>query len=404
MDESEDLENVIQGITWDRPHYYFKNEIFVPRIYDGIPERNISAEGFNALTIRLDGRLRSDLQWQQARIDAQKYLDLGYALLWEIDLGLFSGLSLPLSNQMQCLSLALSFQHFRDTLWNEFGSNSLGLVVYRGNADFTGTFVLDLLQMGQLREWLREIFSDEKRMERETGIKVSSFEEIDTDLLMEFKTGKVLLSLFCQNIAVEYIGLLTNCLPDNIPRYILLNASSIAEDLLWQMRMLNPEKFDPVTLCIRGAVLPIVSMGWEIGAPHGFIGMHCPSDVRLEKTLIGVCIPSVGLYSPAQYGNLGEALTVLMRKHLSFRLIPESRLMTDWDGLDYILFVPEGLSFLGKRQLQGFCAAGGTAVTVGEKAGLPQEIDFIEFLLSEACHEQNKADEVEERKSAPHLP
>jgi hypothetical protein len=65
---------------------------------------------------------------------------------------------------------------------------------------------------------------------------------------------------------------------------------------------------------------------------------------------------------------------------MSFRVIPESKLNYFWHGLDTILAFTKTVSIQGKRQLLGFCAAGGHVVVEGEKLYLPNETPIEEFL------------------------
>ncbi len=63
---------------------------------------------------------------------------------------------------------------------------------------------------------------------------------------------------------------------------------------------------------------------------------------------------------------------------IDYRIIPETYLTTEWHGLDYLIVDPDSLSSQGFRKLQGFCAAGGTIVSLGKIMGLPYEILFDE--------------------------
>ena len=42
-----------------------------------------------------------------------------------------------------------------------------------------------------------------------------------------------------------------------------------------------------------------------------------------------------------------------------YRIIPELRLNEMWQGLDELIVIEEAVSPLGRRQIQGFLAAGG---------------------------------------------
>ena len=75
----------------------------------------------DTVNIKLDGSLKSDLSW-----DAQKKLaEKSKNILWDIDLGLFSRLHLPLSTETQSKSLRLSLDVFHRDIWEKYQDRSL---------------------------------------------------------------------------------------------------------------------------------------------------------------------------------------------------------------------------------------------------------------------------------------
>ncbi len=253
--------------------------------------------------IDIDGRTNSGLDWKAARKQAQETQG---SILWNINLGLFQDLLHPIADQAQFLSLALSLEHFRDTLWKEFAEQTKGLCIYQGPADF------------------RRGFWDERYRD---------------DLF------------YCRDACVEYIQLLANRLPDGLDVYVMLDASSIAEPLE-EAQLLTRERYERLNIIVEGGRLPI----------------ETHSEIPL-----GVCFPPIDMHDPIHYTGLNEALHHLLEKQIPFRIIPESFLIAEWKGLDALIVTPSGLSPQGKRKLQGFCAAGGTVLNIGESLGLANE-------------------------------
>lgn len=326
-----------------------------PLVYEGTDAS--PPAGFNALTIRLDGGLRSDLNWKEAEEQAEKAISKGYALFWDIDLGLFNRLTLPLANQTQFLSLGLSLEHFRDTLWKNFRSHSLGLSIYRGNADFSLGFDWDEDQTSHFKSWLQE-----------------------HDLVVSEK-GSLLAALFCQEVAVEYLSLLAAYLPDGLPCYLFLNAASMAHDPLKQIQLLNPHRFDSFSLALKGATLPFKGWGWHSGLfPAGYAGTAPMVLPSLQPSRVGICLPLMDDYHPEHWLGLDHALRLLTERSIPFRLISESHLITEWDGLDDLIYLPKGLSPQGKRKLQGFCAAGGRVISIGPPMGFSLEQSLNDWI------------------------
>ncbi|MFI5343656.1 MAG: hypothetical protein ACHQUC_05480 [Chlamydiales bacterium] len=340
----------------------------IPLVYEGTDAH--PPAGFNALTIRLDGSLRSDLNWKAAKEQAEKAISKGYALFWDIDLGLFNRLTLPLMNQTQFLSLGLSLDHFRDTLWKDFGSHSLGLSIYRGNADFSLGFNWDEDHTNHFKSWLQEHFLEDK-------ISRQKIDEMRPEDLAVSERGSLLTGLFCREVAVEYLSLLAARLPDGLPCYLFLNAASLAHDPFKQIQLLNPHRFDLFQLALKGATLPFKAWGWQAALfPAGYVGTTPMVLPIMQQARVGICLPLMNDYHPDHWQGLDHVLRVLTERSIPFRLISESHLITEWDGLDDLIYLPKGLSSQGKRKLQGFCAAGGRVISIGLPMGLPSELSF----------------------------
>ena len=118
----------------EREHHSHEEEIeeelseqrldFSPRIYEGEWQESMPM-GFDAVTIHLDGRMQSDLNWKRAKELASQAVEKGYTLMWNMQMGLFQELSQPLVHQAQFLSLTLALEYFRDSLWKEFKLQTL---------------------------------------------------------------------------------------------------------------------------------------------------------------------------------------------------------------------------------------------------------------------------------------
>lgn len=355
-------ELIEEEILWDRPHYFFKGHLFFPQIADEVQSLSEVPAECNAVMIKLDGKTQADLSWKKEQALAKQCVEAGYAIFWEIDLGLFHRLPLPLDNQGQFLALTLALEHFRDTLWKEFKHKTLGLSIFRGALDFSANFSWDVQQIDNLKNWLKELFHDEAQFEQETGLPLKSFHEAEPEYLSQNDHANQLKRLFCRDAAVEYLSLLATRLPDALPCYLFLDAESF-DNPLWEAQLLNPERFDLLNLSLKHTTLP-----WDPLLQRG-----------RDPVKVGLCLPPMDMYRAENFAGLQKALEFLLKKAIPFKIIAESHLITCWDGLDYLIYVPGGLSPQGKRKLQGFCAAGGTVVTLGQSLGLANEISFEAF-------------------------
>ena len=335
-----------------------------PKIFEGDWLKGVPA-GFDAVTIELDGRLQADLDWKKEQTQAQQAVEKGYFLMWNMQMGLFNGLIHSLTNQSQFLSLTLALEHFRDSLWKEFRSQTLGLSFFRGSLDFSRSFSWDEHQEKNLRHWLQEMGS--------ADLASLAFSE-----LIRNQEGRQLVSLYCRDVTIEYIALLATRLPDTLPTYVYLDASTLPS-LLSKIQMLNPERFERLHLALRGHQLPIQAIGWQHATPQGYSGFQAVDLPSMPTISIGICIPPMHFYHTHHYKGLEEGIFALQKKSLPFKLIGESSLTSEWDGLETLFYSPAGLSAQGKRKLQGFCAAGGLLVSTMHPLGFPNEICLAEW-------------------------
>lgn len=357
-----------------------QSHAYTPYIFDLLALDESVPTGFNAVKIPLDGSVSSSLDWKREIRAAKHYIDLGFAIFWELNLGIFSQSHLSLSDQTQFLTLGLSVEHFRDTIWKEFSSMSLGVSIYQGPADFSRNFLWHEEQITLLQGWLKDRFQNADIFYQDTAIFIDSFERIDPLILGYSSFGQHLLALFCRDTIVEYLELLTNRLPDEISIFVKLDGSQAQNPLLLS-QLFSKERFGRMHLALIPGELSIHAFTCDPSETHiGSISRELTQKYLSKKISIGICFPSISMCRPIQYEGMHDALIVLKENEIAYRIIPEIALTTEWDGLDYLLVSPQGISGQGYRKLQGFCAAGGTIVSLGNAIHMPQEISFTDWI------------------------
>ncbi len=312
-------------MIFDHPHFYLGDEIFVPAIFDAGPGEAVP-EGFNAVRILLDGRMRTHLDWREALQQAEAYRAQGLKLFWDLDLGLFARLSMAFSDEMQFRCLALSVDHFLHELWPKFMEDTLALALFRGSADFSQGFPWCHERQEAFDCWLK-------------GRPDSPF----------------LRRLFCREVCVQYLEFLTGGFPATLQAVLLLDAGSLGAPAE-AAQLLSREKLARFFTAVRGGLLPIRELAWEGASKYGFIGRRLML-VPATEPRIGVCT------HPEQMSpGLQQAIEELVRKRTPFRLLSETYLTSEWDGLDELIVgeIPPEV----QRKLQGFLAAGGTVTKV----------------------------------------
>jgi hypothetical protein len=258
--------------------------------------------GFHAVTIPVDARASASLNWEQAIQEAEFFASSGFQLVFDLDLGLFSNLSHPLSHQAQFAALKLSIDHFSTTLLERFGHLCAGIIL-----------VKDLLPLKH-----------------------------------DAKTTS------------EYLALLVDQLPSDLSVFALYDAknTSPAAFALYTRK----DFYERVTLAVRSSPFPLYGAVWEDDHPADISIGRTHVHKKAVQPEYGVVL----LDEPddASKEELEKILTQLLESNRSFKIIPELRLAAEWDELHTLYIPKQKLSEQGMRMLQGFIAAGGNVETV----------------------------------------
>lgn len=331
-------------------------------IFDANTLEEAVPSSYNAVRIRLDASLKSDLLWEKELLAAKNYVGQGLKIFWDLDFG-FAETNQTLWNQSQFLSFTLALKHFQDTLWKTFRSHTVGLCLYRGRADFSLNFKWDEEEVVHLQEWIKEVFGSIESFVSETGVNISSFEEIDVSNLSSTVEGSRLIALYCRDSFGRYIQLLSDSLPDSLQTYILLDIETVSDPLL-QVQLTTHECYTGICLGVRGPCFNENILAWD--GPQSYLGVISRQleDPKVSQVNVGVCVLPIGQYLPSKWNGIREAINSLKKKKIPFRAISEDSLTTEWDGLDTLIVSMESLSEQGRRKLQGFEAAGGVVESV----------------------------------------
>ncbi len=349
-------------------------------IYDSKTLDESIPKGFNAVKIRIDGGLKSDLSWKEEIETASKYAEQGVKIFWALDLGIYSGLRNPLTHTAQFMSLKLSVEHFRDKLWNQFQEQTIGVSLYQGSADFSQGYIWDKEQESNLQGWLEDRFTDIHTLNGDLSSEFLQFSHVTHQGLSENKIGLQLLQLYCRDVAAEYLDLLANKLPEELAAFLLLDCTPF-NDPVHLANILSKDHFPHLILATKGNLLSFKEFSWgDMHYQTGFLGTIPPSSPDKTPAKSAVCLPSLSFFKPSNYKNLRTVFESLVQRKSRFKVIPEEKLTEEWGGLDYLIVSPLDLTSQGKRMLMGFCAAGGTIVNVGHPMDLPYEISFEDYL------------------------
>lgn len=279
-------------------------------------------EDVQGVAIQLDGRVNSTLDWSKQLVQAAEMKAQGLKILWKLDLGLFEGLENPLNDEGQILSLRLSLQHFRETVWDKFQEQTIALQIYEGDVTFSCLTDSQTEQSFPFNEW----------------VVARKAENLTPEIAQAYHR---------RDLAAEYLSLLTIALPDDLR---LLMSLKVPSELPYSVvvGLLNPDRFEKIEWTLDG-LLPLHATWQQKDS------LLIPNNTGTSP--VGFCIPF-----PEWMPDRKERLDDLLHTYPELRLIPEGAITSQWEMLDQLYVMEKFVTPFGRRQLQGFIAAGGVKI------------------------------------------
>lgn len=334
---------------------------FTPRIFTG-QWKEALPEGFNGALISLPMGTADNLDWSQMAEQAELLCAQGHWIVWHFDLGVFERLKQPLSDEGQFKALALGIKHFESTLYARFSSKTLAVTLFKGRGDWSDAW-----------SWSTEEEEAFGKWQEERGCSLLSRFEAEDSV-----EGQQRLRLFCRDRGAHFLELLASQLPEMCPALALIDVSDLPT-YSERAQMVSREVFEYVTPVVRsrGEVLSPLSWGEKRGR-FGFFS-DALAEVDGKELNLALSLPSLDRFlvtSPSLWEQIASDLVEAGRE---YRVIEELRFSQSWMCVDHCVVISAQISPAGKRMLQGFCAAGGQVVHVGESLGLAEEISWENF-------------------------
>lgn len=327
----------------DHLNLYLEDRPFYPVIFDG-PIQNRSClekllkEGYNTLQITLPCDMNSDLDWSRQIELGTLAKELDLQILWYLDFKL-EGLKFSYDHKMQFESLKLGVQTFTSNIYSLFKQNTLGVLFFKG------TF-----------SEIAQCFKSEQTSQQGSLLQAA-------------------------DIFVDFIGLFLSSLSDEVIPFIKISTNK-SEDKAFIYRLLSKQRFEYFTLITDEKDFYSSSISTQ--NTEGSLGYFGSSYQKQTDKLpnLGLLFPSDELFENTyeKINEVFESLKNTNEKNLLPRLIYETHLIEEIDGIDQLIVFEKGLSDRGRRQVQGFCAAGGEVLTVGALQGFVSERFFEDFL------------------------
>lgn len=287
---------------------------------NGILYQPLSDEKLKILS--LDLSLASDLDFSKAKEEAET----AEKILWNLE---FDLASISFYDKGTLASFLVAIKCFNEQLLLPFLGKTFGVCLYQG------PLLLPL-------KW---------NLEHEEGF---------VDWQGPYEKFPGLKDLYCVEIFSQYLHRLAAALPDEVLPIVLFEPFEGSKARLAQF--LSKEHFPYLYLGLIDHDLPLGPFSSEAAVAR-----------------LGITLPLHTYCSLESLAAVDRCMEELRQLGISFRIVSETHLTESWDGLDSLIVFSDFLSSQGKRKAQGFVAAGGEIVSVGNLLGMSIEISWEEF-------------------------
>jgi len=302
----------------DHRHFYFEGKKFFPLI----------AENGNTQLLRIP-YLAENKELEEILAQAQQIASQGKKILWELELP-FSQKPLFIQDSSYFFSLGLWLKDLSQKLYTPLSEHTLGVILFKGTADFASYFLWTEQQ---------EILFQERLAEQPSlSPKLSKF-------------------FFSADVLAEYFQRLCSFLPDSLLAFCLVDTSSLslAETAYFAIK----ERFGHLLLGVTPTPLLIGHIKWE-GSENQY--SLKPTFTESLVAPLGLCLPPLETITDEHISKVSDTLSELNQNNKPVRILTETYLHESWDELDELIIFPDLISTQGKRKVQGFVAAGGSVI------------------------------------------
>jgi hypothetical protein len=254
------------------------------------------------------------LDWSEELCKARTLVEQGDRIVWKCNLGL-EGPFYPLDDEMRFQSASLAMTRFSEIVWPEFKEHTEFVCLYRGSADFHSYF-----------SWSDKQLTDFARF-------------ADPDTLQAKR-------LFTAESFAIYFRMLSHRLPDEAKVLLLFDLAPLKSPVT-ALQVISKERFEHFSIGVRGLDMPIEGLWWD----------GTELECRKIEVTAGVVFPESACEASCE--ALGKLFTIP-----GVKIIFESFLSEEWEGLDQLYVIENSLSVQGLRKLSGFRAAGGEVITI----------------------------------------
>lgn len=314
---------------------------------------------YDACRLSVDLSLKSTCDFSSLQKKAQKILEAGGKIFWQLEFDFAAKLS---AFRFEGLLNAYheSLKLFSEFLTEEFKKHTLGVILYEGDADFTKNFAWSDGDVIEFKEWLTDLYKNPKDLFETSHLvyglgNLSDFEEMTIEMFDITPFGRHLKNVFSLQVFSAYLHRLLAALTDELSAFIDIHHLE-SMHLGYLAQLFSKERLSHIELLSS-------------------IKNH------QQECVVALCLPDDPFCLSSTLELFRRTSETLSSKKITFKIIPEFLMTASWEGIDKLLFIKKGLSPQGKRILQGFCVAGGVLVYVDEPVDLSVDQESLNDFL-----------------------
>lgn len=357
--------------------FHLDNQYFIPIIAKSMDAFDLCYH--NTVVLTVDLTLSSSFDFEDLKIQAKELQEKGVKILFELKFGFFQKrVKLHVESFLAAFTRAMNI--FLEDLYTGFEQDTLGVILYKGNADLTTIFPFNQFHFLNLLEYLEGLHETPERLFETKNSPIDSFEKMHYDMFDVSPFTKHLKNLYFHQFFAEYLHRISAQLPEELLGFVWYDCMRI-ENQSFLAEILSKKRYCHLNLLLENHRAPIADISDSIaGEGFGFLEPDKEWDLKPKSPKIGVVFPNDGSLYQTTHMFFDQVFDELFDHQTSYRLIPEFLVTENWQGLDTLIFMNKSLSLNGKRILQGFSVTGGSLVYLDLPINLDNEISFQEFL------------------------
>lgn len=358
---------------------FLGEELFTPLIALDMDPGEAKRKGFNTVAIKVSLRSDADLHFKEAVTLAHQAQSFGLKIVFDLDFALFGNQRSSIESEALFAMMAFSLKALKEKVLIPFSESVLGVIGFRGGADFYPLLKRDFKLLDSFRIWLSETYTTAEELSLDLNAPAVDFSHLDYAHFETSDAGRFLLSLAFFEMVFNWMERLCDELPANCPLFMLLEIADETSTAL-KAAMLNRDRLGRVLIAPLGAGELHAGIRLEEmkEPPYAFFGHLLPADTSSQGKTAAILLPSLENKRWIDYKAIGETASYLIEHKIPFRMIPETLLPSEWDDVE-TLIVAAPLSKEGRRRVMGYLSTEGTLVASSRAHDLHEAVDWQDW-------------------------